>query len=130
MPWESLAKTLDPQLHVLAGPVLRKVTPTSVTVWLALQHPDRVTLRVLNPNLTEVMSGSEDTVAIGERLHIVAVTAVPTSGALLEEVIYRYELSFAFQNLSLSRATKDALLAYPSFGMPTFCLPPKDVNSL
>ena len=130
MPWDTLARTLDVKPHVLAGPVLRKVTPTSVTVWLALQHADTVTLRVLDPNNTEVMRGSADTVAVGQRLHIVAVTAAPTSGPLVEQVIYRYDLGFAFKNLSLGLATHGALLAYPAFTMPSFCLPPRDVNSL
>jgi hypothetical protein len=130
MPWDSLAKVLGAKPHVLAGPVLRKVTPTSVTVWLALQHADTVTVRVLDPNNTEVMRGSADTVAVGQNLHIVAVTAVPTSGALTEAVIYRYNLNFTFQNLSLGLATHGALLAYPAFTMPSFCLPPRDVNSL
>ena len=39
MPWTSLEDSLraKPQLQVLAGPILRKVEPESVTVWLALR---------------------------------------------------------------------------------------------
>jgi hypothetical protein len=124
MPWESLAQTLAVKPHVLAGPLLRKVTPTTVTVWLALQHADTVTLRVLDPNNTEVMHGAADTVAVGQSLHIVAVTAAPTSGPLAESTIYRYDLNFAFKNQSLGLATHGALLAYPAFSTPSFCLPP------
>src|SRR5215211_5872191 len=95
MPWTSLSATLDDKPHVLAGPLLRKVTPDSVTVWLALRQGARVTLKVAEA-ATERMLGSRHTVAIGTNLHLVAVTA--TGQALAPGAVYEYDLAFAFDN--------------------------------
>jgi hypothetical protein len=135
MPWQSLSKTLNTKPRVLAGPMLRKVTPESATVWLALRMPAKVTLNVLHPSGLRILEGTRHTVAIGANLHIVAVTATPQPPAapLAEGIVYRYDLTFDFddhQNPSLAAATGNALLTYPPFTQPTFCLPPKDVNSL
>ena len=61
---------------VLAGPILRKVTPTSVTVWLAMRVGGDVTLTVLDALNAPLASGHRHTVAVGTQLHIVCVTAV------------------------------------------------------
>ena len=42
MSWERLATRLNSLPRVLAGPMLRKVTPESVNVWFALRLPARV----------------------------------------------------------------------------------------
>ncbi|MGH4001154.1 MAG: hypothetical protein ACRDTJ_27260, partial [Pseudonocardiaceae bacterium] len=52
-----------------------------------------------------------------------------------EGIVYRYDLIFAFDGVSLPKtladATGDALLAYlPPYDFPSFCLPPKDPNKL
>ena len=136
MPWASLSTTLASKPRVLAGPLLRKVTPQSVTVWLALRKPGSVTLKVFAASENfRLLEGTRHSVALGANLHIVAVTATvqaPTT-ALVEGLIYRYDLTFAFddnQSADLGTATGNAQLAYPPFTKPTFCLPPKDVNNL
>jgi hypothetical protein len=135
MAWAWLSTTIDTKPRVLAGPLLRKVTPETATVWLALRKPGRVTLKVLDPGGLRMLEGTRHTIAVGAKLHIVAVTATrqPPAAPLVENVVYRYDLTFAFDdNLStdLGTATGNALLAYPPFDKPTFCLPPKDLNSL
>ncbi len=44
MVWSRLQDRIDSLPLVLAGPMLRKTTPTSVTVWLALRDAATVTL--------------------------------------------------------------------------------------
>jgi hypothetical protein len=135
MAFTSLARRLgagatNPLPSVLAGPVLRKVTPDSVTVWLALRKPATVALKVLDA-ASDDRPGIRHTVAVGANLHIVAVTAKPAR--LSEGRIYRYDLEFEFddgRHQTLAEATANASLAYPPFDRPSFCLPPADINSL
>src|SRR5690242_6998881 len=84
--WTPLAERIERLPLVLAGPILRRVEPSAVTVWVALQAPRRVTLRVFqwdaaSGNLTEHLVGSRQTVRLGERLHVAAVTAVTAQAA-------------------------------------------------
>src|SRR5215216_7233706 len=67
---------------ILCGPILRRTEPDSVTVWIALKEPRTVTLRVYShapppalESLREELQGTGRTVALGEHLHVVAVTA-------------------------------------------------------
>jgi hypothetical protein len=117
--------------------MLRKVTPQSVTVWLALRASGHVALKILTAVGTPVISGSRNTVAIGLNLHIVAVTAQSTSGNVMKEgEVYQYDLDFIFNDaklghMTLADATANALLAYkPTYSLPTFCLPPQDPGLL
>ena len=136
MAWTSLKDSLSSKPFVLAGPILRKVTPTSVTVWLAMWAGGDVTLTVLDALNAPMATGQRHTVAIGTQLHIVCVTAVPTAD-LVEGVIYRYNLAFAFddgQAMDLPTATGTQTVpgafAYVPFGLPSFCLPPASLDDL
>lgn len=134
MPWQSLSATLGTKPHVLAGPVLRKVTSQEVTVWFALRRTCTVTLKVFQGN-NVILTGSRSTVAVGVNLHIVAVTAdklAPPHSGLSEGVIYEYDATLDFSDLqhTLSSATGNAPLAYAPFSRPSFCLPPANVNQL
>jgi hypothetical protein len=53
---------------VLAGPILRKVTPQSVTVWLALHQAAAVELTVEDDTGAPVMLGKLEIVALGANL--------------------------------------------------------------
>jgi hypothetical protein len=135
MAWQSLSNTLAAKPRVLAGPVLRKATPDSVTVWLALREAGDVTLTVRDAGGAEVLTGTRHTVAIGTHMHIVAVTAAqpPPAVALTEGVIYRYDLAFDFDDHTsqdLATATAHASLVYPPADLPSFCLPPAELNDL
>ena len=79
MAWTSLKNSLCSKPHVLAGPILRTVTPKSVTVWITTRIGAAVTLTVWDwdDQNVERMKGTRRTVAIGKNLHIVAVTAKP-----------------------------------------------------
>ncbi len=98
MPFTSLSGRLDRLPLVLAGPMVRRVEPREVTVWLALRQPRKVTLRVYDGDRdgrgqTVRLSGTRSTVAVGENLHVVAVTADKVSGDPLQpERIFSYDL--------------------------------------
>ncbi len=118
---------------VLAGPVLRRVTTNAVTVWLALQDTALVTLSVKDDKGVEVASGQRNTVAVGVNLHIVAVTAVTPSGQKLTEgIVYQYGLTFSnsTKTKDLAGATNSASLSYTGYALPTFALPPSNVQDV
>lgn len=131
MAFSSLTARLDSLPLVLAGPILRQVTESSVTVWVALKRNSTVTLKVFDKKKNQMMEGTANTTAIGKSLHVVAVTAHLLSplDKLVENTIYQYTLDFG-DLLDLKTATKSARLAYPPYDNPTFCLPPKDLNKL
>jgi len=120
---------------VLAGPILRKVTTDSVTVWFALLNPATVTITV-SDDVGAILKGSRQSYAIGPNLHIVAVTAStpqpPRDGKLRSGVVYTYDASFvvAGKTKKLSVATDGADLSYLPSGLPSFSLPPTDRNKL
>jgi hypothetical protein len=87
---------------LLAGPILRRTEPRSVTVWVALRQARRVTLRVYQWDATtqtetERLVGSRQTVRLGAHLHVAAVTArAPEEWrALQPEILYCYNVFFA-----------------------------------
>src|SRR5262245_39585767 len=120
MPWTSLKNLLSSKPRVLTGPILRKVTPTSVTVWLALREPGAIQLIVVDANNKRIMEGTRHTVAIGVYLHLVAVTAMlaPAEAEMTEGNVYQYDLVFNFDDnvaLNLATATANAQLVYSPF---------------
>jgi hypothetical protein len=99
--WTPSAHRLQSLPLILAGPILRRTEPRSVTVWVALREARRVTLRVYrwdpaSGGLTGRLHGSHWTVRLGEYLHVVAVTArAPDETSALEPgEIYCYDLFF------------------------------------
>src|SRR6516225_1332729 len=132
---------------VLAGPILRKVTETSVTVWFALKQAATVTVTVSNAQ-GALLTGSGVTCAVGTNLHIVAVTANkiapvnPAGTPLGFGMVYFYDATFAVGTaapVSLAQATtppgktvdpKLSNLAYPPYNRPSFSLPPNDISKL
>ena len=80
---------------VLAGPIVRRVDAASASVWLALDQPCDVTLRVwagLESAATSrapAFSGRRRTRRVGDGLHIVVVTA---AGIYQPGTIYSYDI--------------------------------------
>ncbi len=125
---------------ILAGPILRRVTDSSVTVWVALQQPKAVTLQIKSATGDNVGdAATAPTVAVGRFLHIVAVTA---SVSLTPGVIYTYDMDFApFGPVSTAldpTTLLDAVsptgvpnpISYPPYPLPSFALPPANANDL
>ena len=139
MSWQPLKTTLATKPLVLAGPMLRKVTESSVTVWLALKEFADVTLEILPSDarvVRRLFSGQRKTVRIGRNLHLVAVTARrEDQPPLTPGTVYSYDLSFttADGTVDLSKAvgaSGKAAYAYGSKRLPGFALPPADLEAV
>jgi len=126
---------------ILCGPILRRVEPNEVTVWVALKEARTVLLTVSEVTGTgpvEVAAGSRATVALGERLHVVAVTAGPLGAAKLEPgKNYAYDLDFGGGTTLTSAgvvdpvgATTSTPLGYGNDKLPSFSLPPHDLEKV
>ncbi len=128
---------------ILAGPILRRTESHAVTVWVALQAPHEVTLKVYATDANGstiqglLLEGTHSTVALGQHLHIVAVTAKPISHYQLEPgQIYAYDLNFGTHEHNLSQALNSPILfsqvtvSYFRHQLPTFAMPPADLNDL
>ena len=154
--WIPLGERYNALPLILAGPVLRRVEPRAVTVWLALKTSCRVTLRVYARNdagdLLEVCEGTRQSARLGDHLHIVAVTAhadaplqwgglyyydvffsTPDSGdapgAGIPENAARLETPGILVN-DPAQANELQRLLYPGQPLPGFVLPPEDLNQL
>src|SRR5258708_26271899 len=92
---DKLANRLQNLPLILAGPVLRRVTDQSVSVWVALKSAATVTLKIRMDDLTSgkeiAASTPQPTIKIGAALHIVVVTA---QVSLVPEVVYTYDMVF------------------------------------
>ena len=150
MSWTPLIARFETLPLILAGPMLRRVEPRSVTVWIALKEARAVTLRVYARDaaggLIERMAGSRRTLRLGDHLHVVAVTAQMSESEneqpLAPGQLYDYDLYFtdaagagddtgnaphlASPGVLLAdptRATDIGRLVYPGHALPGFVLP-------
>lgn len=101
---------------VLAGPILRRVEPNLVSVWLALRDASNVKLALWENQIkasdaqdSNIWFRSPDpvkTVRIGDRLHLVVVTLrLPSNKTLVPERLYSYDVEIT----PLSQTTKQTL---------------------
>ena len=143
MSWTPLSHRLACLPLILAGPILRRTEPDAVTVWVALKKPCQVGLGVYATHAgnqilaNPILEGSSPTVPLGKYLHVVAVTAKPVTPDQLEAgQIYAYSLTFSSYDGGLLKALNsesfpsDITISYFGHGLPTFALPPLDLNHL
>ncbi len=156
MAWIPLAQRFLSLPLILAGPMLRRAEPHAVTVWLALKAPRMVTLRIYRSTaegtLVGQFEGARHSVRLGDHLHLVAVTARSTNEheQLAWGELYFYNLFFQAEKppgspgaealadldtpgiLTLDPSSADPLqrLVYPGYPLPSFVLPPEDLNQL
>jgi hypothetical protein len=138
---------------LLAGPILRRVEPTLVSVWLALSKPATVRLtlwegRVLsgagNPLFSNPAPGVK-TLRIGAKLHIAQVTLmVPANSTttLQPDRLYSYDVeitetggkhtlaSLKLLEAGMDRGVPRAPLGYDPGFLPSFAPPPSEIGSL
>lgn len=117
---------------ILAGPILRQVSKTSVTVWLALQQNRSLTLTIRDATNTKtVAEGHAQCRQIGEHLFIAVVTA---TGTFEPETTYLYDVSFAPSTLATagiySLKGGIELLCYAPYPLPSFTVPADDYMKL
>lgn len=142
---EYLSKIDDLPL-VIAGPILRCTQSNAVSVWLATKKPCSVVLKVyatkddLGETVGKVMlQGNKDTIKLGQHFHIVVVTARPIENCLLKSgQIYAYDIDFnvdfGSDKIDLNSALKirdfEYSISYFGHQLPTFALPPDNLNHL
>lgn len=132
---------------VLAGPMLHQTTPDAVTVWVALKQACHVSLTVLETNRQGreigrgILQGERTTIALGQSLHVVAVTARSNQGERLGcDRLYAYDLQFlplgdasasqSLQQALCSRRFETVTLSYFAHHYPTFVLTPNHPQDL
>ena len=160
MTWTPLNHRIHHLPLILAGPILRRTESGAVTVWLALKAPRQVKLKVYSTESGTgeivdrlLLQGEISTVQLGKYLHVVAVTAKPIDGHFLtSRQIYAYDIEFAGRpepsgvpELENERENLISCLwpvapdqsrlgpqtiSYFDHQLPTFALPPDDLNYL
>lgn len=134
--YEKLRDRLEQLPLILAGPILRRVTPTTVTVWLALRKPSKVVLTVQQAGSDKdlLSSDARDAKKIGENLYLLAITARTSVEAnkLRPATLYTYRLTFNGKSLDETGVygTNAADLHYPGFSHPSFVLAPSKWEDL
>jgi len=160
MSWTPLSHRIHHLPLILAGPILRRTESKAVTVWLALKEPRQVEIEVRSTEAgtgevigRPLLRGASSTVQLGKYLHVVAVTAKPIgSNFLTSGHIYAYDIEFAGGRDSPQAAGREneketlisclqsgvpelqasgpATISYFEHQLPTFALPPDDLNRL
>lgn len=139
----SLLRRITDVPLVLCGPMLRRVEPASVSVFVALKHARDITLEVYE-GVTQPrplrMRGTARTLKLGEYLHVAVVTATLISDEedpLAGGAIYPYNLRFApidggtEQDLEDLGMLRDPVrLGFVAGDLPSFALPPDDLERL
>jgi hypothetical protein len=104
-------------LLILAGPIVRRVEPGLVSVWVALKEARQVRLMVWQGSQDAgagdglvtvegpIAVGDTKTIRVGERLHVAVVTASPT-GAFTAGQTFAYNVAFGAPEGGFS-ATED-----------------------
>src|SRR5215213_3562694 len=126
---------------LLCGPMLRRVEPTSVSVFVALKHPRKVKLSIFPAETSTMALGEQqvDTRELGKYLHVCLVTVrFPEFSPLQPGMNYQYDVTFSALDTGLATETLASLellegllpLGYEKNKLPTFALPPADLNHL
>ncbi len=143
---------------LLAGPILRRVEPRLVSVWLALKEPATVKLSLweggnIKTGEKEPMASGPDpaaaTIRIGERLHLLVVSLELSEGKKLQpDKTYSYDLTIqsasgtqTLKSLGLLKTdppnatpnaanVKNLALGFETDVLPTFALPPSKLTDL
>lgn len=142
MSWKPLNHRINHLPMILAGPILRRTDPDQVTVWVALKEASKVTLKVYATHEgkgeiidREILIGTRSTVQLGKYLHVVAVSAKASeSDGLQPGKIYAYNLEFNNCNLLQALISEayfpNVIISYFNHQLPTFAMPPDDLNHL
>jgi hypothetical protein len=130
MAWSSLSSRINSLPLVLAGPILRRVEPQSVTVWLALKEKRTVNLQVLKASGAPMgwTATAAPTVELGKYVHVVAATTSTTSSAdaLVPGTNYQYNVDFGSGKTLKDADVLNTSLGYPPFTLPSFGQLPND----
>ena len=129
MPLDSSPLALASLPGIVAGPIVRRLSRTSVSVWVACVAPDALTLRIRRrgggpPETTATVGPNR----VGTNLWFAVLTGQSPGGAFEAGEVYEYELSAPWE------ATRGAIswadLALPGTQRPTFLAPPSAASEL
>lgn len=137
---------------ILCGPIIRRVAPNEVSIWIALKSAAKIELTVWkglissnNGEITEspVDSVSQDSIQIGKFLHMAVVSLLLTDDKLLEwGLLYSYNLKFTtpdndskdFKSLGLLDEIKVGTglttISYEVDQLPGFAMPASELEAL
>jgi hypothetical protein len=145
---------------MLAGPILRRVEPTLVTVWVALRESGTLELKLWNnlvndesasplfsgpadQEIQSALSNTASTIRVGEQLHIGVVTfKLPPEKPLVPHLTYSYNVTLRTASgthdlKSLGLLKTDNINGKPNLAMgyatgflPSFALPPVELTNL
>ena len=134
---------------ILAGPIVRRVEPALVSVWVALRGQCTVKLSLweggqIKPGDREPLIAGPDpatkTLRVGDQLHLAVVSLkLPAGKVLVPGRIYSYDLTFqnqsGAQTLKSLGLLKDELgkhlaLGYETDVLPSFATCPPQLNQL
>jgi hypothetical protein len=133
---------LDGLPLILAGPILRETTASSVSVWVASRQPGVWTLSVATDDgkAVPLVPSPAATVSLGAGLHVTLATAAAAGNApvLQPGKTYVYDLALADGRTLASPgivtatggASMRAAIAYGAYAGPSFALPPADLGLL
>jgi hypothetical protein len=124
---------------VLAGPILRRVEPARVVVWLATTRAARVRLEVRGGGGEGELlgAGTAESVQVGRRLFVHLVAAVPRAAAFPAGELLGYDVEAMPDSgegggrlADLGMLDEPDTIVYPGLRLPTFLLAPADDASL
>ena len=131
MPLDSVALQVGSLPGIVAGPVLRRLTRTSVSVWVACVAPDALTLRVrlhgagVPPETTVTVQPTR----VGSNLWLAVLTADAPGGTFVAGQIYEYDLEAPWETTVRGEIPWDELSLAPAT-RPTFLAPPATAGEL
>ena len=141
MSFKKLKDRINTLPLILAGPMVRRVEPTAVSVWLALREPRDVRLHVFD-SAGDFESDPTPTLAIGKSLHMVVVTARPPQ-PLPDGEVRTYTVTFEPQGggtkqdlfdpgiFAATKSEAQDFLVYPSEPKgPSFMVPPAALDQM
>src|SRR4051794_10647202 len=130
MPLDSIPLDVGSLPRIVCGPVLRRLTRTSVSVWLACVAPDPITLTVRRRGAGGPSAASVTTTPtrVGANLWMtVLTTGAPGGGTFESGRIYEYELSASWAE---THPIPWDDLSLPGATWPTFLAPPANAAEL
>ena len=94
MAFKSLKSRISSLPLVLVGPILRKVTDKSVSVFIVVKEESDVALKVFDGENNPVLNSSSKTVKLGQFVHALTITATSDEPKLRTNLVYFYNLEF------------------------------------
>ena len=133
MAWTSLSSRLASLPLVLAGPVIRKTTSTSVSVWIALKEEVTSLELVISSGTSIIGRATTSTRRFGRNLHIALITV--NGLTLTVATKYFYDINFGSSRSLvtqriLSSSGGVAKIVYGSDSLPSFMLPSNNMSEL